>query len=323
MLRFWDTQTWEEVKAVQAHEGGIFAADISSDGRFIATASQDDVTPKIWDTTTLEQLHSLEGHEIAEGNVYNKGVHSVKFSPDGEKLATAGADGTARIWDIRNGELLFTLVAKENTNPDLPEQVIQVLFSPDGRLLVTGTASNAGGRLKIWDTNNGQLLQTIENDPLEEGYWTLAFSPDAKWLAAGGRSQSLEVWQIPNNPWQANDEDAELRYQYPTDVGWIEGINFSPNGERLVVAGDSGLAEIRDAKTGELLLSLQNPAGIIYAMFTPDGNQLITSDKDGVLRIWVIDLDELTALAQSRVTRSLTEAECQQYLHLDACPTEP
>jgi hypothetical protein len=49
----------------------------------------------------------------------------------------------------------------------------------------------------------------------------------------------------------------------------------------------------------------------------------MTSGFDGIFRVWALDLDELIALAQSRVTRTLTDEECQQYLHLDACPAEP
>ena len=76
---------------------------------------------------------------------------------------------------------------------------------------------------------------------------------------------------------------------------------------------------MRDANTGELIVDLQYPVGVIQVAFTQDG-RLIANGLDGSLRAYALDLDELTNLAESRVTRTLTEDECQQYLHMDSCP---
>ncbi len=42
--------------------------------------------------------------------------------------------------------------------------------------------------------------------------------------------------------------------------------------------------------------------------------------REGMVRVWALDIDDLLAIAQQKVTRSLTEDECRQYLHVDACP---
>ncbi len=42
----------------------------------------------------------------------------------------------------------------------------------------------------------------------------------------------------------------------------------------------------------------------------------------GVVLVYVLLVDELVDIAESRLTRSLTEEECQEYLHMDACPVE-
>jgi WD40 repeat protein len=54
--------------------------------------------------------------------------------------------------------------------------------------------------------------------------------------------------------------------------------------------------------------------------FSPDARLLATSSWDGTLRFYVLPVDELMALAETRVTRSLTPEECQRFLHQDECP---
>ena len=75
-----------------------------------------------------------------------------------------------------------------------------------------------------------------------------------------------------------------------------------------------------DFPSGNLLLELETErlADFPSMSFTPDGNYLLYEDVRGVIRKYPMDLDVLVELAKSRVTRSLTDAECQTYLHLDA-----
>jgi hypothetical protein len=61
-----------------------------------------------------------------------------------------------------------------------------------------------------------------------------------------------------------------------------------------------------------------NACAISGLAFSPDGTKLVSSACDGV-RIWALDIDDLLAIAQQNVTRSLTDEECLQYLHTDPC----
>jgi|GEM_PF-2747527 len=101
----------------------------------------------------------------------------------------------------------------------------------------------------------------------------------------------------------------------------ITGAAFSPDGALIATASDDLTAKIWDANTGQELITLTvQPQGLLDVAITPDGKYLATAGRDRAVRLFVLSTDELISLAQSRVTRSLTEEECQRYLHLEACP---
>jgi len=77
-----------------------------------------------------------------------------------------------------------------------------------------------------------------------------------------------------------------------------------------------------DAASGVNLLTLPVESIAGSVSFSPDGKRLAVGAVPGVY-IFVLPIDELVALAKSRLTRTLTTEECQQYLHMDTCPTEP
>ncbi|UCG23595.1 MAG: hypothetical protein JSW55_15835 [Chloroflexota bacterium] len=54
------------------------------------------------------------------------------------------------------------------------------------------------------------------------------------------------MWQLPAYPWAATGQDVAPLYQIPTGVGWLDQNRFSVKGERIVVVGTIGLAEIRE-----------------------------------------------------------------------------
>jgi WD40 repeat protein len=54
--------------------------------------------------------------------------------------------------------------------------------------------------------------------------------------------------------------------------------------------------------------------------FSPDGSKLASVSAGGTVRVWALDLDDLVEIASGQVTRTLTDDECRQYLHVDRCP---
>jgi hypothetical protein len=71
-----------------------------------------------------------------------------------------------------------------------------------------------------------------------------------------------------------------------------------------------------------LTLEAGNGGGLTGAAFDFTGTRLATSGDRGV-DIYALRIEDLIALAHSRLTRSLTAEECQKFLHMEVCPSTP
>ena len=103
----------------------------------------------------------------------------------------------------------------------------------------------------------------------------------------------------------------------------VYGVAFSPDGTRLATASADKTAKVWDAASGRVLHTLAGHANDVNGVaFSPDGRRLATVSNDKTTRLYAMDIEDLLALARTRVTRSMKAEECQKYLH-DQCPPAP
>ena len=100
-------------------------------------------------------------------------------------------------------------------------------------------------------------------------------------------------------------------------------MSYSNDGKYLATASTDKTAKIWDAQTGKELLTLNAPSGFTGVAFDPDVTKLAVASRDGTTRIYLLHIEDLITLAKSRLTRTLTLKECQQYLHVETCPAAP
>lgn len=143
----------------------------------------------------------------------------------------------------------------------------------------------------------------------------MTFSADGSRLAASHENGQVIIWSFPDPEGESNARP-EIILQI-TDVPWGGKPGFSPDGSLLAVPNRQGIT-LYDAETGEAIIELEG--GASTTTYSPDGRMIATAGIDGLVRILAANLDSLLELAETRVTRLLTDEECRKYLHLKACP---
>jgi hypothetical protein len=106
--------------------------------------------------------------------------------------------------------------------------------------------------------------------------------------------------------------------------GCFIGADISEDGTQIAAATAFSPLKVWDTTTATLLFELPAPFGIGRPRFSPDGRLLyaavIDNQSSPTIRAYFTQVDDLVAFARSRLTRGLTESECQRYLRLEACP---
>ena len=100
--------------------------------------------------------------------------------------------------------------------------VWSVSFSPDGRLLASGSEDKT---IKLWRVADGSLVRTLTGHT--DWVWSVSFSPDGRLLASGSRDCTIKLWRI---------SDGALVRTLTGHTDWVWSVSFSPDG-RLLASG--------------------------------------------------------------------------------------
>jgi WD40 repeat protein len=301
-LQAWDTksaglfQLGQELLLIEDLASSYDDVAVSPGGDWLAVGAIDGVY--LFDAETGAELAVLRG---AADYYWGVAIH-----PDESLVAAAGEHGTARVWDRVTGEELYALSDCSGTLTPA------ITFSPDGQLLVTVCYDRT---VVGWEAATGVQRFRLT----ETSNYGVAFSPDGQYMATTGTDAIVRLWDM-------NTDDGiprEIRQMTGHTSNAVRPV-FSPDGKRLATGSHDHSIRVWDVMSGAEKLTLRAHTDHISGLaFSPDGKRLASASWDGTVRIFLLDLDELMALARSRLTRWFTEAECRALLHMDTCPPPP
>jgi small GTP-binding protein len=210
-------------------------------------------------------LHTLRGHSGE--------VSGLAFDRNGGTLASAGDDGTIKLWDVQSGNLLRTLEGHEKHSP----HVWSVAFEPGGEIL----ASGSGGAVSLWAALNGQLLHTVSVHHSGR-VMGVTFSPKDGTLA-GGVEGKLRLWDAKSGKLhglRTLDEHEESE----NEQTW--SLVFDPRGEILACARDNQPVKLWEVHSGKLFRTLEGADDSLCVAFDQQGSTLASANYDGTVSLW-------------------------------------
>ncbi len=194
-------------------------------------------------------------------------VLSMAVSPDGKLLATAGADGTAKVWHVDSGQL------KESFSGHAGP-VYGVAFDPEAPCLAT---AGADATIRVWEL--GECKQPIRWSGHEGAVTCVAYSPTGHHLVTGGEDAAGRIWNVARQEVQVNLQG----HRRP-----IRKVLFSPGGDSVAAVGDDAIVRIWNASTGAETAALLGHVNRVWdvAWGGSAAKFVATAGEDRTVRVW-------------------------------------
>jgi WD40 repeat protein/energy-coupling factor transporter ATP-binding protein EcfA2 len=328
----WNAERHQQIDLLRGHVDEVNAVAFSPNGSRLASAS-DDWSVIVWDVPRRLRLVRL---------MHGASVRAVAFSPDGRYLVSGGEDQRVNLWDAASlkhlavsedmggtisalrfspspSHLLASLIGNREIRLwDLPnlskpakslparaDSVLEIAFSPDGKLLISGKPRiSGGGWLDLVDLAGPARAVTI---PLPAGNLVsyADFSPGGSLVADGSRSSFL-LWRRP----MTRIAPAEV-----SGEGRVSSVAMTSDGSTLALGDSRGILKLWDLvalrQMGEPLATGQG--ALTGLAFSPDDRLVAAAGENATIRLWHLpallpDKDAASASAGSRAAWSRASA---------------
>jgi WD40 repeat protein/tRNA A-37 threonylcarbamoyl transferase component Bud32 len=195
-------------------------------------------------------------------------VHDLAFHPSGAYLASAGADGTVKIWDAVSRKVVHTLYGHQG-------HVVDVEFNRAGDLLASASEDET---VRLWDWKHERTTRVLPHSAFVQ---CVAFDADGKKIATKANDHTIRIWSV-----SSGEELKTLNF----GTGNV-GLDFSPAGDYLLSAGGTGSGTGGPIVWDTEGYEARGPTEAHFATvrrvaFSPDGHSFATASEDGTVKLW-------------------------------------
>uniref|UniRef100_A0A3P8R411 Superkiller complex protein 8 n=1 Tax=Astatotilapia calliptera TaxID=8154 RepID=A0A3P8R411_ASTCA len=220
-----------------------------------------------------------------------------KSEADGsETIVTGSLDDMVKVWKWSDEklELQWTLEGHQLG-------VVSVDISHNGAI---AASSSLDAHIRLWDLESGKQIKSMDAGPVDA--WTVAFSPDSKYIATGSHLGKVNIFGVDSGK---KEYSLDTRGKFILSIAYGQRLNViqshfatvvtykvisllvlasqSPDGKYLASGAIDGIINIFDIATGKLLHTLEGHAMPIRSLtFSPDSQLLVTASDDGYIKIY-------------------------------------
>lgn len=261
-VTLWSTATGKPLGCITHLMGAVQSVVFRPDGTLFAVAGGAPGAVgevRVFDVKTLAPVGaSLEGHADV--------VLSVAWSPDGNRLATASQDKTARLWEWPSGKELRAF-------KDHSDAVTGIAFAPDGKSVYTASLDH---NVRRFDAETGAVMRIFTGHA--DVVNALAVSPDGHRVVTSGAEPNLRWW---------NPDDGNTVNNNGGHNAAVNSIVFSKDGKLVASASADKTVRIWDGGSTGPQRALEGDPDWVYAVaISPDNKFTAGGGADGVVRLW-------------------------------------
>jgi WD40 repeat protein len=244
--------------------------------------------------TTVDWRGKLQTRELKTGRIlkirklyFEKYASSLKFSPDGSKVAGAMSNYLIKVWDVSTGKEITTLKEYISIKDDANDwRRNEVFFNSDASIVAVfrqsdNSVAEEGGELELWQVSTGKPMQLSKE--MNKRIKGISFSPSSNILAILKFNNLVYLWDLSSR---------HLVKEFKPNLGDVERIQFQNDDKSLFIQSNDAL-KILNTKTSREIASFRVPFGLISSSnFSANGKKL-TLEYDNQFTSLNFDLEDL------------------------------
>ncbi|KNC81868.1 hypothetical protein SARC_05828 [Sphaeroforma arctica JP610] len=247
----------------KAHDDGIWSVSWSG-GRAnrIVTGGIDQFV-RVWNGDTLERVLEIEGHEL--------GINCVSVNEDATVAVSTSLDSTVNVWNLESGVLLRSI----KCGPEHRAWSAAICPKPTDGINTVAVSTHSGAVL-FYNIDTGERVSELTT----RGKFnqSIAFSPNAKYFAAGAIDGTLHIFSLGEDK-----KTYSILHKIEAHAMPVRGLEFSPDSELILTGSDDSIMNMYDVAQGNMIQSFSGHLSWVTSLaFNPKNSQFAS----GVIEQW-------------------------------------